>query len=170
MSTKEIVRNLILLTVGVLVGAGTMWLYQRGSFDTPSDARSPASSERNGTTGRLGKDVATLPLEDVLSVYDQQPGMSVVVSATLSQVSWIVIHESRDGGLGNALGAGKFQPGKSTGDVPLLRATAPSSIYHAVIYRDDGDGVFDLKRDLLLRGTAGLVESVFSTNSGAAGR
>lgn len=95
------------------------------------------------------------------SVSDQAAGDTVEVSQTsFEKKAWLAIREDMNGEMGNVLGAYLYQQGVQSGPVELLRATKPASLYHAVVYIDDGDMVFDLKKDALLTDDQGKVVEV----------
>jgi hypothetical protein len=96
-----------------------------------------------------------------LSVEDQPAGMSVVIGrAEITEGQWVVVHEDREGRLGNVLGAARFVGSAKSGAVELLRATRAGATYYAVIYADNGDGQFSLEADTPLRDASGSVKSV----------
>lgn len=96
-----------------------------------------------------------------LSVQDQAAGMSVVIArAAIGEGQWIVVHEDRDGALGNVLGAARFIGETSSGTVELLRGTRAGATYYAVIYADNGDRQFSLESDTPLRDASGTLKSV----------
>ncbi|MDP3725516.1 MAG: hypothetical protein Q8R20_03555 [Nanoarchaeota archaeon] len=105
--------------------------------------------------------------EGSLSVSDQEFGDSISISSvTLGSAGWIAIHEDRDGGLGNILGAGWFPAGMSENvEVNLLRGTVPGALYHAVLRSDDGDREFDHTKDAPFEDESGkTLETTFRTN------
>lgn len=91
-----------------------------------------------------------------LDVLDQMAGSLVIVrSATFVRPGWVAIHEDRDGKPGNVLGAALFDRGTAVGLVELLRRTVAGGLYYAVLHDDDGDHLFEMKEDAILRTTAG---------------
>lgn len=165
---------------GVLLGGAALlaWGDREAAPDSNSTSGTISQEETStsglstGGTRSPGNGTATVSDgSDSLRVPDQQPGLSVAVSGTLAAASWVVVHEDRDGVLGNALGAAWFPAGEVNGYVPLLRSTEGERLYHAVIYRDNGDKIFDLHGDSPLRRATGeYVETQFRTLSGAAAR
>ncbi len=176
---------------GLLIGGGAMLLWGDQASITGSvvdrvattqgegtaDAGNNSNSEGEGTTdvsdtlGIITNSTVTTGGVDALAVADQLPGQSVTVSGSLDAQSWIVIHEDRDGGWGNALGAAWFPAGSVDGVVQLLRETSGETLYHAVVYRDNGDKLFDLHQDNPVRNSAGnFIETEFRTTSGASAR
>ena len=85
-----------------------------------------------------------------LVVADQAAGERVVVTfMDLPQGGWIAIKEVSSGRI---LGAGRFPGGATSGSIQLLRATIAGGAYEAVVYKDDGDTMFDHKKDTMVPG------------------
>lgn len=84
-----------------------------------------------------------------VSVVDQLAGTTVAVeSVTVPPPGvWVAVREVTGRNLGNVLGAVRVDGPKSAVSVPLLRATEPNRPYAIQLYRDDGDGSFDLARN-----------------------
>jgi len=61
---------------------------------------------------------------------------------TLTEPTWVIVYESRDGNPGNILGAGLFFKGDTSGTVTLLRATTSGKSYFASAAIDNGDKTF----------------------------
>jgi hypothetical protein len=82
----------------------------------------------------------------VVSVANQPPGDTVIVlSVTVPPPSiWIAVREVHSNDLGNVLGAARVDGPRNSVSIPLLRATVPGRSYAIELYRDDGNGVFDL--------------------------
>ncbi len=80
------------------------------------------------------------------SVAAQPAGDAVAVSnLSLTQPTWVVVYESRDGKPGNILGAGLFFAGDTTASVPLMRATVAGQTYFVTEMADNGDKLFSIK-------------------------
>lgn len=85
-----------------------------------------------------------------VAVATQPAGMSAVIeSVTVPPPGvWVAVQEvNEDGSLGNVLGAARVAHPTSNVSVSLLRHTLPGQEYAAVLYRDDGDGAFNVGRD-----------------------
>ncbi len=110
----------------------------------------------------------TAPSDYVLSVNDQVGANSVMVSnVNLPEKSWIAITDDNDGNLSYILGAQRFPAGvHSNVQVELLRPTLANTKYHAVVYTDDGDDMFDFRSDVLVTNPDGslLVADFMATN------
>lgn len=90
-----------------------------------------------------------LPESGAISVTDQPAGTEVVIeSVTVPPPGvWVAVREVSGRDLGNVLGAIRVNGPQSAFSVPLLRATEPGLSYAVELYRDDGDGAFNLATD-----------------------
>lgn len=90
-----------------------------------------------------------LPESGAISVANQPAGLVVnVETVTVPPPGvWAAVRESLGNNLGNVLGAVRVPGPKSAVSIPLLRATEPNLVYVVELYRDDGDGAFDLATD-----------------------
>lgn len=84
-----------------------------------------------------------------VSVHDQSAGNEVAVeSVTVPPPGvWVAVREVNGSTLGNVLGAVLERGPRANVVVPLLRATEPGRRYAIELYRDDGNGSFDLGTD-----------------------
>ncbi|MEX0917484.1 MAG: hypothetical protein WDZ90_03115 [Candidatus Paceibacterota bacterium] len=168
---KTISSFLVGLAVGIL--AVVLWMVAG-----PQEANAPIEEADNtqidsGTAGSQGNAGATNPSPigaqfnsnsnegqaagNVIVVADQRAGALVLVDrVSLSTSGWVAIHEDNAGTLGNILGAARFSEGEHAGSVTLLRETKANREYHAVLYVDDGDEVFDFREDTLLEAQPGV--------------
>jgi preprotein translocase subunit SecG len=98
-----------------------------------------------------------------IAANDQKAGDKVEVTmVTLSVPGWVAIQEDKDGGLGNVLGASRFDPGIHLGEIELLRGTVSGGVYHAVLYQDNGDKQFDMSTDAPIKNPEGkIIEAKF---------
>lgn len=87
-----------------------------------------------------------------IRVHDQTAGViTTLTEVNVTDSSWVVVYEDRNGGLGNILGAQRFDQGNySGGKVELLRGTTRGNTYHVLIHPDNGDRIFDHKVDVPL--------------------
>lgn len=150
--------------VGLIGGVLVSWLWL-GSLPqkTKSETVNSVSTSTVNTEANL-KDIAlspsgsleATPKKSVLLIDDQPAGSTVFIAkADIDENSWVVIHEDHSGLPGRALGAARFIGGATSGTVELLRNTALGQTYHGLIYKDDGDHVFSMERDVPLRDEAG---------------
>ena len=128
--------------------------------DTAADEETAAPETANDKGG------ATAPSPRVVAsgtgsivVEDQAAGMKVAIGAVTMPVEngWIVVHEVRDGVLGNILGAARYndKEGLKPAAVELLRATEAGKTYQVMLYNEDGDRSFNKQKDVALTTDAG---------------
>jgi len=180
-SLSPTVKLVIIFAVGLLLGGLAIWLVVAAKNDSSETALIPDNNTNTGiiddtdvvTPSTSPLPTPTTPLTPVavsgsnaIEANDQPAGNTVEVNMiTLSVTGWVAIHEERDGGLGNVLGAGRFEPGIYLGDISLLRNTVAGGTYYAVLYQDDGDKVFDKATDAPIKNADGqIIQSVFKTN------
>lgn len=164
-------KTVIFLAV-ILVGALILWFVLGGKEEAPEDALigDNTSAVPNNSNQISDSAINKTKLEPVLvsgsnaiEADNQTPGNSVEVNMiTLSVPGWAAIHEDKNGTLGNVLGAGRFDPGIHLGEIQLLRGTVSGGTYHAVLYQDDGDKMFDMSKDAPIKNAEGkIIESIF---------
>ena len=120
----------------------------------PAEIIVPATNVQDGDPV-ANEEITTSAPSEYITVNNQAAGSAVTVgSATLSTNGWIVVHEERNGFIGNALGAKRKDAGTHQNIViPLLRDTQENTRYWIVLYSDDGDKQFNLAADFPLRNT-----------------
>jgi hypothetical protein len=172
-------KNLIIsFIIGAIIGAGGYYLVVNSKvLNVKSSKKTEIKKDTGNTiTNTKNKDTKDKNTKNVITVdkkissvssivvKDQPAGLRVVIdSVTLEGSGWVAIHEDRDGELGNILGAQRFDAGTYKGLVDLLRNTVEGGVYYAVIYSDDGDNLFDHKKDSLVTGKDGnVVKSTFN--------
>ena len=102
---------------------------------TPTPTPAPAATPTPVSLASTGSATFTVATQDA--------GNQVLVEGlTLSDPTWILVYESRDGNPGNILGAGLFFKGDTTATVHLLRSTTPGHTYFASAAVDNGDKLF----------------------------
>lgn len=156
--------------VGLVLGVLIAWAF---FIDAARSTQAPAAAIPNLSLAKPAvnpqtvlstrKSVATsrITSSGELIVEDQPAGLIVHVRhAAVDEGKWVVIHEDREGILGNVLGAARFVRGTTEGAVELLRATSPGSTYHAVLYADNGDRAFSLSDDTPLSDVSGTIKGV----------
>jgi hypothetical protein len=134
--------------------------------DTSSIEESAALVESTDTKQSNVVPVQTVEVKDILvKTVSQAAGNRVVVpTVNTPAVSWIAVREDRNGELWSILGARRVQPGLHQNvSVPLLRNTIPDTLYHVVVYEEDGDGLFDHKADTLVTKDGIFYTSDFTT-------
>jgi len=170
-NNKLIIVAIVSLIVGVALGAV---MFGSKASDTPKstmkDDDGVMSDTSNSDTAVLGDtDTRTSPtIQDsgvtavkiggsTLTVTDQVSGGTVLIdSVLLAKDAWVVVHEDRDGMIGNILGAQYLQAGSyESVIVTLLRDTMPETRNYVTIYIDDGDRLFDYKKDSMVTNESG---------------
>lgn len=111
------------------------------------------------TTGTTSATVTTSLKGESVQVDDQPAGSSVnIAKLTVTRSTWVAVRDAR-----SVLGARRFEPGVTSGTIPLLRATTAGQNYTVVMYVDDGDKAFDVRKDLLVtNGTGAPVGDMFA--------
>jgi hypothetical protein len=93
-----------------------------------------------------------------IMIVDQAPGDKVYISSVqLANGGFVVIHKNDAGKLGAVIGSKYFEKGIYPGQITLSTPTTEGGIYYAVLYTDDGDKKFDIKKDAPLKDSAGNV-------------
>lgn len=95
------------------------------------------------------EDKKAVGITDVtINVENQVAGSIVSIDRVVSSTGgWIVIRNNTYGTPGNVIGTQHFDAGMFDGTVKLLRNTRIGNIYYAVLYNDNGDGIFNLRTD-----------------------
>ncbi len=95
-------------------------------------------------------DTPTLSVTTNEVIIKDQVASDVVflMKAALTKGGWVAVREGTPESAGSILGAARFDAGVWQGDIPLLRSLEAGKTYHAVLYYDDGDKVFDFKKDI----------------------
>ncbi|HUY62838.1 MAG TPA: hypothetical protein VMV50_03600 [Candidatus Paceibacterota bacterium] len=136
------------LVLGVLLACA--WFLGGASSGAPALIPSPtqaSSSDASPLVATPG--IATTTQSSAVSVADQPAGGTVAVeSVTVPPPGvWVAVREVDGTTLGNVLGAARVGGPRTNVTVSLLRDTAPGREYAVELYRDDGNGVFDLSQD-----------------------
>jgi len=166
---------IIAVIVAFIIGLGLGWMMWGGNADTGSEEMEGAKKDNKWVVDTSGvddemmkedgmeEDRTAMSKTSTLSTDNQKAGTAVIIkSANLEFPSWIAVREDIDGEFGNILGAQYLPEGVYQDvDVELLRGIIPSGVYHAVIYADDGDRVFNYKKDNLLSNEVGIIQSRF---------
>lgn len=120
----------------ILVGAG-LWQLER-------TLRPDEGVEEN-----TEEEVTAAPMDDILQVGAQSAGSVVSVSRVNVPPPgvWVVVGEIREGMVWRALGAARVRDTTNDVRIDLLRPTVPGEEYAVLLYRDDGDEVFELRGD-----------------------
>ena len=126
----------------------------------------PASSTEDGDGAEEMSDENSAPIDvaagpsttsdgESVSVSNQLAGETVSLSSvTFSETGWVAVRDDR----GWTLGAKRFEAG-THGDavITLLRGTEAGQRYQVLLYVDDGDRLFDVKKEILVTRSDGSV-------------
>lgn len=142
-------RNWLIIgaVVIVLLGLG-WWLMARGRSASPNTDATTGATSTVGTTLSVGAPVTTTASGESVSAKDQTAGLSVAVEGmNLAKVSWVAVRDVKGQRI---LGAHRFEAGVTAGEVSLLKPTVAGGEYQVLVYVDDGDKKFDMKKDALV--------------------
>lgn len=148
----------------IVLAVAAWWLFTSAPKDAGTDTpvATTTQSTSTATTTSERPSVSLNTGEDVL-VDDQPAGDSVIVmEAALSRVSWLAVRDDM-----RIYGAARVTPPVGGGtmtdiSIPLLRNTESGKTYKVVVYADDGDNMFDFKKDALVTG----LDDTFSATNG----
>lgn len=150
----------LIALVAFTVGLGVSWyVFGRDVInnETPEISDTTTSTYIKTNSGNPISAITSSGGNTII-VNNQSAGDSVVVqSVSFENSGWIAIHEERDSGIGNTLGAGWFPAGTSSGTIELLRSTVLGGTYYAVLHNDDGDKLYNYKIDTPLTDSNGNV-------------
>ncbi len=156
-----------IFVAGLIIGALIGWGITTGKSGTPSGTASSTSmASTSGATNITSSTGSTASVDlsgssagsnsGVTVASPQTAGFAVTISkVSITQPTWLVVYEDHNGTPGNAIGAGLFFPGSTTGTVQLLRATLPGQSYFVGQSLDDGDKIFSLQNDKPVRDAQG---------------
>lgn len=139
----------------VLIVVG-WWLFSKPPSNDVTGVATSTGSTSTSTNATSSLNTVDAATGEEVTVQDQPAGDSVrVAEAKLSRVSWIAVRDDL-----RIYGAARVTPPTGGGTVqditvPLLRNTTTDKTYKVVVYADDGDGIFDFKKDLLVSGLEG---------------
>jgi len=159
------------LVLVVLVGG---WMLFAGKGSGPSTAMSTDFTNESASDASDGSDtdadtssarekaspaVASVAASgEAVKVVDQVAGGVVMAElVALKSRGWVAVQDEREW----ILGAARLEEGTHTNvTIELLRGTEKGGAYKAIIFVDDGDGVFDLHKDTVIKNSDGSALSV----------
>ncbi len=175
-SNNKIVWGVVGLIVGLVIG----WFIGSSGPSTSADSKeiinddSQEELELSATVDRNEKISDALFTNSSLSqesdsailVNDQGAGSVVTVASVETDASvWVVVREDKDGVVGNILGASRVDSGASNNIVVnLLRPTIAGQTYRIVLFRDNGDSLFDYKVDVPMTSEGVLISRPFTVS------
>ena len=167
--TYQVIIGVLVLVV--LVGG---WMLVAGKGSGPSTAvdaaltnesasdasgDSDANADTSSATENASSAVASVAASgEAVKVVDQVAGGVVMAElVALKSRGWVAVQDEREW----ILGAARLEEGTHTNvTIELLRGTEKGGAYKAIIFVDDGDGVFDLHKDTVIKNSDGSALSV----------
>lgn len=152
-------KHLVIFLLGFALGFGSFWLWNKNNA-VSSDKNSadtkgiliPAKENGDGVINEKDRN-------RIVAVSQEASSLVVITEVQVEEPTWVAIHEDVDGKPANILGAQLFDAGVHSGTVALLRNTEPGRTYHALLYKDNGDRVFDYVVDLPVESASETVVS-----------
>ena len=162
-----VVENKVLESIPVPTMEADMYMESEAEV---MDMKRSMPVEQEGATMMMEADTMMMDApvaSDTFQVSYQEPGRFVLVDfVTLSEASFIVIQTSTSEGPGEVLG---MSPLLAAGEAQQLEIKLTESMdadqtFYAVLYKDDGDGLFSLTADFLVYDQSGApLVLLFST-------
>lgn len=152
----------------VAVGGVAQNTAQQGALgSSTNDSRATANSAAVVDTNALAIGSAlSAPSVAAITVSDQKPGITALVSLVSTDApAWLALRENANGLVGNILGAKRIDVGTNGNvEIPLLRATQAGKSYFVVLFKDNGDKVFDFKTDAPMTADGVLISKTFTVH------
>jgi len=139
-SSKSIVWIIVLV---ILIGLATYFVIGRANGN-PTSGTEPATFNNQSQ------------IVNSIEVKDQLPGNAVIVSnIALNTGAFVVVQQAQKGFYGTVIGAKFFERGERPAVIPVNPATQAGQSYMVGLYKDDGDGKFDVTKDTPIKDSAG---------------
>lgn len=122
--------------------------------------------ETGGASGQFAK-----LANDAIVVMDQRPGDVVIASVvSLSKDGFVVIKKDEEGKAGGIIGVSEFLTvgAHSKIDIGTTESLMDGLTYYAELFEDNGDGVFDPKKDGHVRWNGDDIYTIFNIDKNAA--
>ena len=148
---------IVIGVVAAVVILGGWWVMTSQSSSVSNDEE--VTENETPGAGSVPIDTSSGPSttsdSESVSVSNQAAGTSIMLSSvTFSETGWVAVRDDR----GWTLGAKRFDAGtQSNIAVTLLRATEAGQRYQVLLYIDDGDRLFDVKKEILVTRSDGSV-------------
>jgi plastocyanin len=164
-------KNLWLGTLGLILVVVIVSVLFRSSSPaqpdstatTPTDQATAPPTSSTGTSA--AKPAGTTAIKSALTVVDQKPGQTTLVSsATLEKPGFVVIRkmaiEGRTEVQGEVIGASALLSRGTHSAIVIKAPLSPAGVYYANLYADDGDKVFALSSDQPIKTSTGALLAV----------
>lgn len=167
--------------IGLVIGVGIGWMVASAKYKPVKDgnmARGAESQKEKGMVGNgmrgpettsgegsalgIGSSMSA-PSVASISVSNQAAANTAIVSLVSSDApAWLAVREYNNGIAGNILGAKRIDLGTTANvAIPLLRPTETGKLYYVVLFKDNGDRVFDFKTDAPMTTNGSLISQTF---------
>lgn len=126
----------------------------------------PAAEETGGAAGQFAK-----LSENAIVVLEQRLTDDVSINAiNMEKAGFVIIHRDAGGKPGAIVGVSRWFPAGQYSDeeIGTTETLMDGVSYYAVLYVDDGNGIFDPKEDKPAQNFAGDVMGVFEASKDAA--
>ena len=167
--------TVIVAIVALIIGFVGGWMV--GDKGAPAQSENtPATQNTTTPTGGVGIVIGdsssalnsgssmSAPSVAAITVDNQKAGAAVLVSLVSSDASaWLAVRENNNGLVGNILGAKRIDVGTSGNvEIPLLRSTEAGKSSYVVLFKDNGDRMFDFKTDPPMTADGVFISKMFS--------
>src|SRR3989344_774524 len=162
--TYQVIIGVLVLVI--LVAGWIMFAGKRNSSSTSDSVATSAASDSKASSAddeeamdssisvSVSPAVASVAVSgEAVKVVDQAAG-GVVMAELVARKSrgWGAVQDEREW----ILGAARLEEGTHTNvAVELLRGTEKGGAYKAILFVDDGDGVFDMHKDAMIKNSDG---------------
>lgn len=177
-SNNTIIVGIVGLIVGLLVGwfIGDNMADKKIAMDQKTAQSSQTSSMMDSnmmddkSTSSMMSGTDSMMMHDgeaAILVVDQGAGsVATVASVETDDSVWVAVRENSNGVLGKILGASRVDAGASNNIVVnLLRPTMSGKTYSVVLYADDGDRMFDHKKDVIMSSGGKVISQDFTVSA-----
>lgn len=142
-------KKLIITILVILVALVAFLIFKSSKVVVKNtDNHEPIPETTTGASGQFAKLAS-----NAVYVQDQLPGDTVIIAAaSLEEGGFIVIKKDEGGNPGAIIGVSEFlvPQGYDKFDIGTTESLADGLRYYAVLYKDDGNGIFDPKNDTLV--------------------
>lgn len=154
--------------VGLVVGCASVFTWELSKETSPNLVTnaefvlpivSPLDATEISGAGKTVEPETILNPSAIVIANQKQGGTVLAQSVTAPEDAWLTIHEiTKDDTVGTIIGAIIVESGKTVEmvTVPLLKQTQKKR-YLATLYKENGDGVFTVGKDAVLKDDSGTI-------------